>query len=109
LPETFFAQANHIYRRNETSCKQRCCKLVQVFRLQSTLLASLQDAAENDQAYLVVLKAIVKGEKDGDSNFGIEEELLLNKNRWHIAKDENLRQTIMEAEHDSRIARHLGT
>jgi len=35
--------------------------------------------------------------------------LLLYKNRWYIPKDESLRLTIMEAEHDSKIAGHFGT
>jgi len=51
----------------------------------------------------------VKGEKDADSNFDIENELLLYKNKWYIPKDENLRQTIMEAEHNSCMAGHFGT
>jgi len=36
-------------------------------------------------------------------------DLLLYKNRWYIPKDEGLRRTIMEAEHDSKNAGHFGT
>ena len=56
-----------------------------------------------------MFKSVVKGEKNIDSNYGIEKELLLYKNRWCIPKDEASRRTIMEAEHDSRIAGHFGT
>ena len=77
--------------------------------LQSPLLQALNRAAENDQTYLSIFQSLVKGEKNIDSNYGIEKELLLYKNRWYIPKDLALRKTIMEAEHDSRIAGHFGT
>jgi len=72
-------------------------------------LASLKTALENDQVYLAVFNAVVKGEIDVDSNCGIENELLLYKNRWSMAKDQNVRRTIMEAERDSRITGHHET
>ena len=72
----------------------------QGFCLQSTFFASNKAAAENNQAYLAVFKAIVKGENDVDSNLGIANELLLYKNKWYISKNEDHRRTIMEAEHD---------
>ena len=78
-------------------------------RQQSPFLQALKAAAEQDQAYLSVFKSVVKEEKNIDSNYGIEKELLLYKNRWYIPKDEALRRTIMEAEHDSSIAGHFGT
>jgi len=81
----------------------------QGFRLQSTFLASPKTAVENDQVYLALLKAVVKGEKDVDSNFGIANRLLLYKNRWYIPKKENLNRTIMKAEPDSPFAGHFRT
>jgi len=64
---------------------------------------------DSDQTYLATLKACLKGDSKVDTNFSIEKDLLLYKNRWYIPKDESLRRTIMEAEHDSKIAGHLGT
>ena len=69
----------------------------------------LKTTAENDQTHLSIFKCVVKGEKNIDSNYGIEKELLLYKNRSYIPKDETLKRTIMEAEPDSRIAGHFGT
>jgi len=66
-------------------------------------------AADRDQTYLAILKALLEGDSKVDTNFGIEKDLLLYKNRWYIPKDEGLRGTIMAAEHDSKIAGHLGT
>jgi len=66
-------------------------------------------AADSDQTYLATLKALLKGDSKVDTNFSIEKDLLLYKNRWYIPKDEGLRRTIMEAEHDSKIAGHFGT
>jgi len=56
-----------------------------------------------------MLKALLKGNSKVDPNFSIEKDMLLYKNRWYIPKDEGLRRTIMEAEHDSKIAGHFGT
>jgi len=66
-------------------------------------------AADNDETYLATLKALLKGDSKVDTNFSIEKELLLYKNRWYISKDESLRRTIMEAQHDLNIAGHFGT
>ena len=61
-------------------------------------------AADSDQTYLATLKALLKGHSKVDTNFSIEKDLLLYKNRWYIPKDEGLRRTIVDAEHDSKIA-----
>jgi len=66
-------------------------------------------AADSDETYLATLKALLKGDSKVDTNFSIEKDLLLYKNRWYIPMDESLKRTIMEAEHDSKIAGHLGT
>jgi len=66
-------------------------------------------AAGSDQTYLATLKASLKGDRKADINFSIQKDLLLYKNRWYIPKDEGLRQTIMEAKYDSKIAGHFGT
>ena len=81
----------------------------QGFRLQITFHEALMKAAESDQTYLATLKALLKGDSNVDTNFSIEKDLLLFKNRWYIPKDESLRRTIMEAEHDSKIPGHFGT
>jgi len=77
--------------------------------LQTTFYKALVKAADNDQTYLATLKALLKGDSKVDTNFSIEKDLLLYKNRWYIPKDEGLRRTIMEAEHGSKIAGHFGT
>jgi len=66
-------------------------------------------AADSDQTYSATLKALLKGDSKVDTNFSIEKDLLLYKNRWYIPKDEGLRRTIIEEEHDSKIAGHFGT
>jgi len=77
--------------------------------LQTTFHKALVKGANNDQTYLATPKALLKGDSKVDTNFNIKKNLVLYKNRWYIAKNEGLRQTIMEAEHDSKIAGHFGT
>jgi len=81
----------------------------QDFRLQTTIHEALMKAADSEETYLARLKALLKGDSKIDTNFIIENDLLLYQNRWYIPKDEGLRRTIMEAEHDSKIAGHCGT
>ena len=76
----------------------------QGFRLQTTFHEALMKAADSDHTYIATLKAPIKGDSKVDTNFSIEKDLLLYKNRCSIPKDEGLRQTIMEAENDSKIA-----
>jgi len=66
-------------------------------------------AADRDETYVATLKLLLKAHCEVDTNFSIEKDLLLYKNRWYIPKYESLRRTIMEAEHDSKIAGHFGT
>jgi len=80
----------------------------QGFQLQTTFHEALMKAADSDQTYLTTLKVLVKGDSKADTNFSIEKDWLLYKNRRYIPKDEGLRQTIMEVEHDSRIPEHFG-
>jgi len=44
-----------------------------------------------------------------NTKVSVEKDLLLYKKRWYIPKDESLRRTIVEAEHDSKIAGDFGT
>jgi len=39
---------------------------------------------------------------------GIKDGLLYRKGMLSILKDKNLKQTILESEHDSKITRHMG-
>ena len=66
-------------------------------------------AADSDETYLATLNALLKGDSKVDTNFTIEKDLLLYKNRWYIPKDESLRRTIMDAEHDLMLAGHFRT
>jgi len=61
------------------------------FRLQTKFHKALMKAAHSDQTYVATLKALLKGGSKVDTNFRIEKELLLYKNRWYIPKDEGLR------------------
>jgi len=81
----------------------------QGFRLQTTFHEGLMKVSDGDQTYLATLNALLKGDSKVDTNLSIEKDLLLYKNRWYISKDEGLRRTIMQAEHDSKIAGHFGT
>jgi len=66
-------------------------------------------AADSNQTFLTRVKALLKGASKVNTNFSIGKDFLLYKNRWYIPKNEALRRTIMEAEHDSKIARHYRT
>jgi len=67
----------------------------QDFRLQKRFHETLMKAADSDQTYLETLKALLKGDSKVNTNFNIEKDLLLYKNRWYIPKDAGLRRTIM--------------
>ena len=107
--QPFFHLGQWQVQQEKDLLRPQVLQTCQGVRLQSPFLQALKAAAENDQTYLSIFKSVVKGEKNIDSNYGIEKELLLFKNRWYIPRDETLRKTIMEAEHDSRIAGHFGT
>jgi len=107
-PFTFFRPGQYI-GEEPVMLRPHVLQTCQGFRLQTTFHEALMKTADIDETYLATLKALLKGDSKVDTNFCIEKDLLLYKNRWYITKDESLRRTIMEAEHDSKIAGHFGT
>jgi len=107
-PFTFFRPGQYI-GEEPVMLRPHVLQTSQGFRLHTTFHEALMKAADSDETYLAMLKALRKGDSKVDTNFGIERDLLLYKNRWYIPKDEGLRRTIMEAEHDSKIAGHFRT
>jgi len=71
----------------------------QDFQLQTSSHETLIKAADNDQAYLATLKALLKSNSKVDTNICIQKDLVRCKNRWYIPKDKGLKQTILEAGH----------
>jgi len=107
-PFTFFRRGQYIGEA-PVILQPHVLETWQGFRLQTTFHEALIKAAHSDETYLATLKALLKGDSKADTNFSIEKDLLLYNNRWYIPKDEGLRRMIIEAEHDSKIAGHLGT
>ena len=107
-PFTFFRPGQYIVEE-PVILRPHVLKTSQGFRLQTTFHEALMKAADSNQTYLATLKAPLKGDSKVETNFSIEKDLLLYKSRWYIPTDEGLRPTIMEAEHDSKIAGHFGT
>jgi len=107
-PFTFFRNGQYLHEE-AVILRPHLLQTCQGFRLQTTFHVALVKAADNDQTYLAKLKALLKGNRMVDTNFSIEKDLLLNKKRWYIPKDEDLRRIIMEAEHDSKIPGHFRT
>jgi len=106
-PLTFFRPAQYI--REDVILRPHVLQTCQGFQLQTTVHQALMKAADCDETYVAILKELLKGDSKVDTNFTIEKDLLLYKNRWYIPKDESLRRTIMEAEHDSNIAGQFRT
>jgi len=107
-PFTFFRSGQYI-GEEQVILRPHVLQTCQGFRLQTTFHEALRKAADSDQTYLATLKALLKGNSNVDTNFSIEKDFLLYKNRWYILKNKGLRRTIMEAEHDSKIAGHFRT
>jgi len=107
-PFTFFRPGQYI-GEEPVILRPHVLQTCECFRLQTTFHAALMKAADSDQTYLPTLKALLQGDSKVDTSFSIQKDVLLYKNRWYILKDQGLRRTIMEAEHDSRIAGHFGT
>ena len=107
-PFTFFCPGQYI-GEEPVILRPHVLQTYQGFRLKTTFDEALMNAADSDQTYLATLKALLKGDSKVDTNFTIEKALLLYNNGWYIPKDEGLWRTIMDADHDSKIARHFGT
>jgi len=107
-PYTFFRLHQYVGPERDL-LRPQVLQSCHVFRLQSTFRAALLKAADQDQSYLETFQSVLKGEKNVDTSLGIIKDLLCYKHRWYIPKDEALKQIIMEAEYDSRMAGHFGT
>ena len=80
-----------------------------VFRLNDNFKDILRAAGKLDPKWLATKEA-VKAKKDGaDSQFEIEDDLLMWKKRWYIPNNIELKNMILHDNHDSKIAGHFGT
>ena len=80
-----------------------------VFRLNDNFKDIVREAGKLDPKWLATKEA-VKAKKDGtDSEFGIEDDLLMWKKRWYIPNNIELKNMILHDNHNSKIAGHFGT
>ena len=80
-----------------------------MFRLNDNFKDILRAAGKLDPKWLATKEA-VKAKKDGaDSQFEIEDELLMWKKRWYIPNNIELKNMSLHDNHDSKIAGHFGT
>jgi len=107
-PFTFFRPGKYIGEES-VILRPHVLQTCQSFPLQTTLPEALMKTAHSYQTYLATVKALLKGDSKVDTNFCIEKDLLLYKNRWYIPTHEGLRRTIIGAEHNSQIAGHFRT
>jgi len=89
-PFTFFRPGQYI-GEEPVILRPHVLQTCQGLRLQTTFHEALMKAADSDETYLATLKALLKGDGKVDTNFSIEKDLLMYKNRWYIPKDEGLR------------------
>ena len=87
-PFTFFRSGQYVHEE-PVILPPHLLQTCHGFRWQTTFHEALVKAAHNDQTYLARLKALLKGDSKVDTNFSIEKDLLLYKNRWYIPKDEH--------------------
>jgi len=89
-PFTFFPSEVYIYK-DPVILQPYMLQMCQGFQLHTTFHETLIKAADGNETYLSMLKALLKGDGKVDTNFSIRKDLLLYKNRWYIPKDEGLR------------------
>jgi len=87
---TFFRPGQYI-GEEPVILRPHVLQTCQGFRLQTTFHEALMKAAASVETYLAMLKALLTGNSKVDTNFSIQKDLLLYKNRWYIPKDESLR------------------
>jgi len=76
-----FLRPGHYIREKPVILRPHVLQTCQGFRLQTTFHEALMKAADSDQTYLSTLKALHKGNSKVNTNFCIEKDLLLYKNR----------------------------
>ena len=81
---------------------------VKLISLQSTFLDRLRQAAEMDEQWKAVRRALEDRKTGMDAALSLREGLVFYKNRWYVPEGRDLRQEIFSQNHDSRIAGHWG-
>jgi len=89
-PFTFFGPGQYI-GEGPVILRPHVLQTCQGFQLKTTFHETLVKAADIDQTYLATIKVLLKGNSKVDTNFSIEKDLLLYKNRWYIPKEEGQR------------------
>ena len=77
-------------------------------KLSTPLFELLLTAAAVDPLYQEMVKAFEEGLKNVGKAVTMEVGLLCVKGRWYVPSNKEVKNKILKAEHNSRIARHFG-
>ena len=76
-------------------------------RLSTPLVELLLAAVAEDPLYQEMVKAFQDGSKNVGKSITMEDDLLFVKGRWYVPSNKELKNKILKAEHDSRVAGHF--
>ena len=76
-------------------------------KLSTPLVELLLAAATEDPLYREMVKAFQDGPKNVNKSITMEDDLLFVKGRWYVPSNKELKNKILKAEHDSRVAGHF--
>src|SRR5436853_3918107 len=79
-----------------------------VFKLASTMEEKIRAAGAADELYAGMVERVLAGAKDISKDLTLEDGLLFRKGCWVVPDSRELKNMILKAEHDSRVAGHFG-
>ena len=77
-------------------------------KLSTPLVELLLAAVAEDPLYQVMIKAFQDGSRNFSKSITMEDDLLFVKGRCYVPSNKELKNKILKAEHDSRVAGHYG-
>ena len=85
-----------------------CLVRMSALRLTSAMDDKVWVAGAADPVYIGILKAFHEGSKKLSKDITVEDGLVFMKGRWFVPDDRGLKNMILKADHDSRVAGHFG-
>lgn len=81
---------------------------MQAVKFGEEFLEKVRAAGQQDDEWKRVFESLSKGEETADEKVELKEQVLWREGLLWIPKSEELRRSVLENEHDSRIAGHFG-
>jgi len=108
VPQKFFGPGQYEQVPEHVLLDSGRLRKMTTLKLATSFADKIKAAGAVDPAYVAMLKAFREGSMNKEKAVTLEDDMLFVKGRWYVPASRELKNKILQAEHDSQVAGHFG-